>query len=183
MQCYTHVNSLHEKMFLTLIFGAGHSQVTSASSNTSVPDESMSAAPGPLSRPSTSSPSESTKSCDYQASSDSSSQAISPVFRDGIPVSYSLPKCFSSAVIESLEKKSMEPNVRSAFTRELIVHMTSYGVRPSTNFCSAVARKIILKYPFLRDALGSGYVSVSAFVLFIIVNHSHISGILGKTSD
>lgn len=60
----------------------------------------------------------------------------------------------------------MEPTVQCAFTRELIVHMTSYGVRPSTNFCLAVARKIILKYPFLRDAVGSGYVSISAFVLF-----------------
>ena len=70
-----------------------------------------------------------------------------------------LPKCFSASV-ESLEKKNMPPKVRSAFVRELIVHMTSYGIRPPRNFCSAVARRIILKYPFLRDAVGSGYVSI-----------------------
>ena len=61
--------------------------------------------------------------------------------------------------MEALETKRMEPKIRSAFTRELIVHMTSYGVQPSGNFCSAVTRRIVLKYPFLRDAVGSGYVS------------------------
>ena len=85
-----------------------------------------------------------------------------------MPVNYCLPKCFSSTVMESLEKNSMEPNIRSAFTRELIVHMTSYGVRPSTNFCSVVARKVVLKYPFLRDSVGSGYVSTCMHVLITL---------------
>ena len=154
------INILRDKTFLSC---AVHTQVTSSSISIAVPDDNVDTGPGPLSPPSTSTPSLSTQSCDYQASSDSSSQPISPIFRDGVPVSYSLPKCFSSNVMECLEKKSMEPNVRSAFTRELIVHMTSYGVRPSTNFCSAVARRVILKYPFLRDAVGSGYVSTSVF--------------------
>lgn len=103
----------------------------------------------------------SARSRDYLASSDSSSRPISPVFKEGVPVGYCLPKCFSATVMESLERKSMEPNTRSAFTRELVVHMTSYGVRPSANFCSAAARKVVLKYPFLRDSVGSGYVSTS----------------------
>ena len=59
----------------------------------------------------------------------------------------------------------MKPKVRNAFVRELIVHMTSYGVKPPRNFCSAVARKIVLKYPFLCDAVGSGYVSISSCTL------------------
>lgn len=134
----------------------------------SVLDDKMDTASGSLLPLSTSSPTLSARSCDYQASSDSSSRPISPVFKEGVPVNYSLPKCFSSTVMESLEKKSMEPKVRSAFTRELIVHMTSYGIRPSSNFCSAVARRIILKYPFLRDSVGSGYVSICTFALQII---------------
>lgn len=40
-------------------------------------------------------------------SSDSSLQPISPVFKDGVPVYHSLPKCFSATVIESLEIKDM----------------------------------------------------------------------------
>ena len=69
----------------------------------------------------------------------------------------------------SLEKKDMKPKVRSAFVRELIVHMTSYGGKPSKNFCSTVARKIVLKYPFLRDAVGSGYVSTCNCGLNVLI--------------
>ena len=66
--------------------------------------------------------------------------------------------------MESLEK-DMKPKVLNAFVCELIMHMTSYGVKPPRNFCSAVARKIVLKYPFLRDAVGSSYVSISTCTL------------------
>ena len=71
--------------------------------------------------------------------------------------------------MESLENKKMPPNIRSAFVRELVVHMTSFGIRPPRNFCSTVARKIILKYPFLRDAAGSGYVSTCMYVCLFLV--------------
>ena len=119
----------------------------------------MDTASGPSSALSISSPAPSTRSCDYEGSSDSSSRPISPIFKDGVLIDYSLPKCFSASVMESL-KKDMKPTVRNALVRELIVHMTSYGVRPSRKFCSAVARRIVLKYPYLRDADGSGYVSI-----------------------
>lgn len=130
------------------------------STSDSIPAEKVDTASGSSLVPPISSPASSARSRDYEGSSDSSSQAISPIFKDGVPVNYSLPKCFSAVVMESLEKKDMKPKVRSAFVRELIVHMTSYGVKPSKNFCSSVARKIVLKYPFLRDAVGSGYVSI-----------------------
>ena len=129
------------------------------SANDSIPTEKMDTASGSSLVPPASSSASSAIS-DYEGSSDNSSHPISPIFKDGVPVNYSLPKCFSASVMESLAKKEMKPNVRSAFVRELIVHMTSYGVKPSKNFCSAVARKIILKHPFLRDAVGSGYVSI-----------------------
>ena len=84
---------------------------------------------------------------------------MTPIIRDGIPIAYTLPKAFSSTVMGALQKKEMEAKIRSAFVRELLVHMTSYGSRPSLNFCSLVARRIVLKYPFLRDSIGNGYVS------------------------
>ena len=65
-----------------------------------------------LSVPSTpSSKSVSTRSCDYEGSSDSSSQSVKTTFKDGVPLNYTLPKCFSSNVMESLESKKMMPNV------------------------------------------------------------------------
>ncbi len=89
---------------------------------------------------------------EYEGSIDSSAQSISIRFKDGIPQDYSLPRAFSSVVMDSLQKEVMAANVRSAFVRELVVHMTSFGIRPPRPFCSLVARRIILKYPFLRDA-------------------------------
>ena len=147
-----------------------------SSSSDAIPAEKMATTSGSSPAPSTSSAALSARSCDYEGSSDSSSQPISLIFKDGVPVNYSHPKCFSASVMESSQKKNMQPTVRSAFVRELIVHMTSYGVHPSKNFCSAVARKIILKYPFLRDA-------ICTCVLYTIYNNLKISGILGKTPD
>ena len=75
--------------------------------------------------------------------------------------------------MESLEKKSKEPNVLSAFTRELIVHMTSYGVRPSTNFYS-------------EDYFYEMHLEVDMSVhLSFLFNdyYCHISDIQGKTSN
>ena len=62
-------------------------------------------------------------SCRTGGSTDSSSLSITPTFKDGVPVNYSLPKCFSACMMESLENKRMPPNIRSAFVRELVVHM------------------------------------------------------------
>ena len=116
----------------------------------------------PSSIPPTKSPCPSTSASrsDLDVSSDSSSQSVKTTFKEGVPVNYALPKCFSASVMQSLDNKKMMPNTRSAFVRELVVHMTSFGIRPTRNFCSTVARRIILKYPFLRDAVGNGYVSM-----------------------
>ena len=71
----------------------------------------------------------------------------------------------------------MEPNIRSAFARELVVHMTSYGEVPSDAFCAMVARRIVLKYPFLLDLSGNGYISwlMKKLISFMII----YTGILG----
>ena len=44
-----------------------------------------------------------------------------------------------------------------------------YGPRPSRAQCEDLARQFILKYPFAKDDLGSGYVSG------VVVNTSHFS--------
>ena len=98
---------------------------------------------------------------DYKGtiSADSSVQAMNSVFRNGVPLNYTLPKAFSKAVMKWLERKCMEPNIRSVFARELVVHMTSYGEVPSDAFFAIVARSIVLKYPFLCHPSGNEYVS------------------------
>ena len=71
----------------------------------SIPAEKMDIASGSSLVLPTSSPALSARSCDLEGSSDSSSQSISPTFKDGVPLNYSLPKCFSASVMESLEKR------------------------------------------------------------------------------
>ena len=101
-------------------------------------------------------------------SSDSSSLSLTTTFKDGVPINYSLPKCFSASVMQSLDNKKMMLNTRSAFVRELVVHMTSFGIRPTRNFCATAARRIILKYLFLRDAVRNGYVRHKNILLLIL---------------
>ena len=111
----------------------------------------------------TSPPSSSVGPSDYDA--DVSSKSITPTLKDGVPVDFAFPKAHRESIMICLSKKQMPPDVRNAFVRELIVHMYSYGGRPSRIFCSFVARRIILKYPFLRDAAGNGFVSVMILYL------------------
>lgn len=61
--------------------------------------------------------------------------------------------------MECIKAKAMVPKARNALTRDLVVHMYSYGGRPSRALCQHAARRLTLKYPFMRDALGTGYVS------------------------
>ena len=68
----------------------------------------------------------------------------------------------------SVCKKGYKTQSLKCFLRELIVHMTSYGVKPSKNFSSTIARKIVFKYPFLREAVGGGYVNICNCVLNVV---------------
>lgn len=90
---------------------------------------------------------------------DTSVKSMSSVMKDGVPTNFTFPKAHQQSIMSCNAKKQMPPDVRNALVRELIIHMYRYGSRPSRNFRSFVARRIVLKYPFLRDATGNGYVS------------------------
>ena len=54
----------------------------------------------------------------------------------------------------------MDDESRSDVTRTLVTLLTAkYGPRPAKSHCQQLARQLILKYPFMKDDMGSGYVS------------------------
>ena len=43
--------------------------------------------------------------------------------------------------------------------RDLVTHMYGFVEKPTSHFCKFVAQRLILKYPFIKDGIGTGYVS------------------------
>ena len=80
----------------------------------------------------------------------------------GIPLNFKIPSAWRSEIMGCIKAEQLTPKVRNALVRDLVVHMYSYGThgyRPSRKFCEHAASRLILKYPFMRDACGTGYVS------------------------
>ena len=62
----------------------------------------------------------------------------------------------------------MDDKSRSDITRTLVTLLTTkYGPRTGKNHCQQAARQLILKYPFMKDDLGSGYVSIYIQYIYI----------------
>ena len=43
---------------------------------------------------------------------------------------------------------------------DLVTHMYGFVEKPTSHFCKFVAQRLILKYPFIKDGIGTGYVSI-----------------------
>ena len=59
-----------------------------------------------------------------------------------------------------IDAKVLSPESRSDISRTLVTLVTAkHGPNPGKTMFDEVARKLILKYPFMKDDMGSGYVS------------------------
>ena len=59
-----------------------------------------------------------------------------------------------------IDAKVLSPESRSDISRTLVTLVTAkHGPNPGKAKFDEVARKLILKYPFMKDDMGSGYVS------------------------
>ena len=67
----------------------------------------------------------------------------------GVPKKFSVPDSWRSEIMVCIKDKKITPKARSALV----------SPRPSQQFCEFAARRLITKYPFLRDAVGTGYMS------------------------
>lgn len=70
-----------------------------------------------------------------------------------------------------INSKQLTNEARLDIIRTLVTITTSkFGPEPPRHQLEEVARKLVLKYPFMKDALGSGYVSSSRYTYL----HTHI---------
>ena len=59
----------------------------------------------------------------------------------------------------------MDDESRSDVVRTLVTLLVAkYGPKPGRTHCEDLGRQLILKYPFMKDDLGNGYVSHFCYV-------------------
>lgn len=83
--------------------------------------------------------------------------------RDGL----SIPCHWRPEVEMCFSEKCLSDSARHEIIRTLVNLLFSRTKKPSKCDCEEVARKLIVKYPFVKDDLGNGYVSLSYVLLFV----------------
>lgn len=106
-------------------------------------------------------PSQSTLSSPIQ--SDISSQAT-PTDRDFVST-FKIPSKWRPTIMKAIETEKLTPDLRNEIVRDLVTHMYGYTEKPTTNFCKFAAQRLILKYQFMRDTKGTGYVSTNLCII------------------
>ena len=77
-----------------------------------------------------------------------------------------IPSNWSMYTQKCINEKLMEPKVRHDIVRTLATLIVAkHGPKPRSSEVEVVARQLVLKYPFMRDDLGTGYVSLILCVL------------------
>ena len=72
----------------------------------------------------------------------------------------SIPDHWRPEVEQCIVTKNLTGSVRNEIVRTLVHLLFSKFKKPSRINCEEFARKLILKYPFMKDDLGNGYVSL-----------------------
>ena len=70
-----------------------------------------------------------------------------------------IPSHWRPEVEVCLNEKSITDSARNMIIRSLVNLLFSKDAKPSRANCENVARRLILKNPFLKDDMGNGYVS------------------------
>ena len=75
-------------------------------------------------------------------------------------VAFEIPTHWWPETESCIKMKDLTTECRSDIVRTLVTLMiTKVGPKPTKCQCEKVARKLILKYPFMKDDIGFGYVS------------------------
>lgn len=72
----------------------------------------------------------------------------------------SVPDHWRPEVEACLKEGYVTDSVRNEMVRSLVNQLFARSTKPSRAQCDNLARKLILKYPFLKDDMGNGYVSI-----------------------
>lgn len=72
---------------------------------------------------------------------------------------FSIPSGWRPSIMQAIATEMLTKDIRNEICRDLITHMYGFVDKPTSKFCTFVAQRLILKYPFMRDSKGTGYVS------------------------
>ena len=84
-----------------------------------------------------------------------SSTSASSASKSGIDI----PDHWRPEVELCLQDKCLSSGARNEIVRTLVNLLFARDTKPSRFQCEELARKLIMKYPFVKDDLGNGYVS------------------------
>lgn len=93
------------------------------------------------------------------SSEDAGSSSSSPLL---LTDSVEVPSHWRPEVEECIKISCLSPSARSEVVRVLVTQLFARSRKPSRVDCEVHARKLILKYPFMKDDMGNGYVSCSS---------------------
>lgn len=78
------------------------------------------------------------------------------------PQTIVIPSHWSQQTQSVINERKLNTNARSDIVRTLVTLVISqHGTNPTRNQVENVCRQLVLKYPFMRDDIGTGYVSYS----------------------
>lgn len=72
---------------------------------------------------------------------------------------FKIPSKWRPTIMKAIETEKLTRDLRNEIVRDLVTHMYRYTEKPTTTFCKFAAQRLILKYQFMRDTMGTGYVS------------------------
>ncbi len=73
--------------------------------------------------------------------------------------------CIQAPTLEE-QKRKLVPSVRSEIVRDLVTQMYAFCPRPDKDFIERVAKKLVQRYPFMKDQGKhvTGYVSMTSYL-------------------
>ena len=87
--------------------------------------------------------------------------------RPGDVATLSIPDIWRPEVMQCLNDKYLTDSARNEMVRCLVNLLFSISHKPARSLCEEMARKLILKYPSVKDELGNGYVSLCLSCVYI----------------
>jgi len=130
-------------------------------------------------------------SIDSSSSDQNFSVSISPVSRPASPLASQLsmapsmvspvkiPAHWRPDTLKCIKQKLLSSDSRNDIVRTLVsIMMSKVGAKPTRGQCEQVARDLILKYPFMKDDIGDGYVRLQKLHAFSTVHHEWLHFVL-----
>lgn len=87
----------------------------------------------------------------------SGSISSTPISRDR---DVRIPDHWRPEIEQCIEDQRLTDSARNDMVRSLVNQLFTRSNKPTRSQCESLARKLILRYPFLKDDLGNRYVSL-----------------------